>query len=1127
MISRYLLFLSNRFRLIALLAAMLISLQIAPLGAQTPEQTLDPDVIRTRLSATEADTVLPEDKKASLIESYRQTLALLETANSANARFEQYVEVQRTGSQEVDRLKAETEQQKKLLPVEGPLMSVDADSKATDLRLQKEKAGKAAIEAKLASISQSISTETSRPAQISSEVGEASRILDESNNQLKSDDTSTMSARMAEAYRWRLTAQAIASTATIQKLDQELLTQGIRIEILEAEQALAKAKLDLSRQSIAILEQELQTKRQTETSRIIDTLDEIQLSQLEHAELILPYLERNQELKQSLQKVTTELDNVRDKYQQTETTLKDVSTAYEAAQQRLEVAGMNKALGRIMHEQRRDLPNINQLRSDSKQRAVVMADAGLRDIRIASELDSFANIDAYIDEILEQNPEADSPEIRGVFKEVIQQSNILLKSVRRVNNDYQRALSELEYKQQELIGLVEEADEFLNERLLWVRNLDPIGPKSILVGIREGGNLLFSAKNWQDIIRALGTGLIRNTFAIPGLILAGLLVAGRRKIVIAIRDTSAYVNSPASDSIQSTVKAMALTFLIALPLPLVLYVFSFVLIHSDKANAIAMGDALLNITDFLLTMQFVSLLCIKGGVAQAHFGWTRELCDGLRRGLSLLIVGFVLPALLLVYDRNADPSNISDQFGRIMFIVAVISFTVFTVRMLRPDNGTVWKAVERIHGQKRGGWFWAVVFIILPVSLIFAAVSGYMYAAVTLMSSLFKSIVVVTLLLLAHEFLSRWLLIVNRKMLRAQALEQQQADYEALLRKREGDEEVPEPEEPMIDLQSLDKDTRKLMNTGLLVVGIGIMSSIWSELIIALGFFREITLWTYVDGLPGSEVIVPVSLVDLIMAIFIAIVTYVSAKTIPSLIDVILRTRTNVTAGARLAYSTLVRYAIVIIGAASVSDIIGFQWGQIQWLVAALGVGIGFGLQEIVANFISGLIILVERPIRVGDVVTVGNVSGTVNRIQIRATTITNWDRQELLVPNREFIANQVLNWSLSDDVLRLVIKVGIAYGSDIQKALDIVTDVANSDSRILTDPAPFATFDEFGDNALQITLRAFVGTSSRRFETISDLNLEIEKRFNEAGIVIAFPQRDIHLDTSKPLDIRVSKADD
>jgi len=216
--------------------------------------------------------------------------------------------------------------------------------------------------------------------------------------------------------------------------------------------------------------------------------------------------------------------------------------------------------------------------------------------------------------------------------------------------------------------------------------------------------------------------------------------------------------------------------------------------------------------------------------------------------------------------------------------------------------------------------------------------------------------------------------------------------------------------------------------------------------------------------------------------------------------------------GERYAYSTIVKYAVVLAGVAIAFDAIGIGWSSIQWLVAAVGLGLGFGLQEIFANFISGLIILFERPIRVGDTVSVGEVNGTVSRIRIRATWITAFDRKELIVPNKEFVTGRLINWTLSDAILRVSIPVGVAYGSDTDRVIEVLNQVARESRRVLRDPRPQVLFLGFGDSSLSFELRVFVRNAEQLFPVRHDLHMAIDKAFREAGIEIAFPQRDLHL---------------
>jgi potassium efflux system protein len=282
----------------------------------------------------------------------------------------------------------------------------------------------------------------------------------------------------------------------------------------------------------------------------------------------------------------------------------------------------------------------------------------------------------------------------------------------------------------------------------------------------------------------------------------------------------------------------------------------------------------------------------------------------------------------------------------------------------------------------------------------------------------------------------------------------------------------------------------------------------------------RVNLWASTTLIEGETSTNQITLATVLTVVVLAALTLFAARRLPALVEIALRSRTSTSPGARYAVSTLLNYTIIGTGIVAGLSALGLQWAQLQWLVAALGVGIGFGLQEIVANFISGLIILFERPIRVGDIVTVGDNDGVVTRIRIRATTIKDFDGKELLVPNKEFITQRLLNWSLSDAMIRLVIKVGVVYGSDVEKAMQILSEIANEHPKVVDDPESTVVFTQFGDNSLNLALRCFIASVDDRMPVITDLHREINNRFNDAGLVIAFPQRDVHLDSAQPIRI-------
>ncbi len=330
--------------------------------------------------------------------------------------------------------------------------------------------------------------------------------------------------------------------------------------------------------------------------------------------------------------------------------------------------------------------------------------------------------------------------------------------------------------------------------------------------------------------------------------------------------------------------------------------------------------------------------------------------------------------------------------------------------------------------------------------------------------------------------------------------------------------------------------------TSILIIFFGGMWMIWSAVTPALGVLNKFELWSTSVNVseektdPNTFEITtvqtvqqrPVTIVDLGMAILIGILAAVAAQNIPGLIEMSLLRGLPFEPGFRYAISSLARYLIMIIGLAIALGVVGIGWAKMQWLFAAASLGLGFGLQEIFANFVSGIIILFERPIRVGDIITIGDVSGIVSKIRIRATTITDWDRKELIVPNKEFITGRLLNWTLSDTINRVLVNVGVAYGSDTKLARELLLQVASQNEFVMKDPSPLATFEGFGDSTLNFVLRAYLPNLENRLNVIHTLHTDIDQAFRAHNIEIAFPQRDIHVRTMpvKPQQIMLDELE-
>ena len=259
-----------------------------------------------------------------------------------------------------------------------------------------------------------------------------------------------------------------------------------------------------------------------------------------------------------------------------------------------------------------------------------------------------------------------------------------------------------------------------------------------------------------------------------------------------------------------------------------------------------------------------------------------------------------------------------------------------------------------------------------------------------------------------------------------------------------------------------------------------------------------------------------ISLASLFVVLLILAFFYIVSKIIERAMGNILKNK-SIDPGIKGSIERFSRYLVVMIGVFVALDTIGISLTSIAAVGAVLMVGIGFGLQNIAQNFISGIIILLERPIKQGDIVYVGGVSGKVRDIRVRSTVIETRDDVAIIVPNSQFIAEQVINDSFSGHKIRKILKVGVAYGSDVEKVTQILKKIANEHKQVLEDPGSKVLFMDFGNSSLDFELRFWVSELWTTDAILSDLRYAIDREFRSANVTIPFPQRDLHIKTSEP----------
>lgn len=261
----------------------------------------------------------------------------------------------------------------------------------------------------------------------------------------------------------------------------------------------------------------------------------------------------------------------------------------------------------------------------------------------------------------------------------------------------------------------------------------------------------------------------------------------------------------------------------------------------------------------------------------------------------------------------------------------------------------------------------------------------------------------------------------------------------------------------------------------------------------------------------------PITITAIVVGLIILLIFVFVSRGLRRILSTRLFPKYKLDKGIELAILKILHYLMVGLGIIVAVQFIGLNLTSLAVVFGLLSVGIGFGLQNIVSNFISGLIILFERPIKIGDRVTIGGVLGDVENISLRATHIRTIDNIAIIVPNSEFITSQVTNWSHRDPKIRTHVKVGVAYGSDVPLVIESLLKVAQEHPEVLEKPAPKVWFKEFGDSSLNFELLAWIPGPKKRPVIISDLNKGIDEIFRKNKIQIPFPQRDLHIVSSVP----------
>jgi len=846
--------------------------------------------------------------------------------------------------------------------------------------------------------------------------------------------------------------------------------------------------------------------------------------------------------------------------------LLEVKRRARAFERRQRIGGLTNGRGRALRADFDWLPSKAVLREADRSQERRYAETFMLVLDIEEELAELARYERDRAELMEDLGIVEpSEKLQDVVTELLTARRRLLESVENEARTLLDVLEELEVTNVYLEGSVNELREDIETRILWVRSLE-LGLLDALVATPAAALEVVTEPDWPGAAEEGLRQLQRRSRSVITVVLAvALLLVLRRRMLRRRAHLCELVRSYRTDSLRHTVEALGLCLLQALPVPLVVWELADLAADTSHPTAQGLAFALNGIIKPLFLLEFLRQVLRERGFGEAHLRWPARSVVELRRELTwfeptAVVLGFVF----LLFDRQAL-AGYSETLGRDAFLLLMAAVGVFLSRMLRAEGPLPRSGEGAARGLlDRTRRIWVTIAVLLPLFCFVLAAFGFYYTAVEFFSRLVLTLAFATALAFLNALLLRWLYITRRRLAIEQARDRARAKREASEAQASSSEPVAAVvDEEAVDIPSLDAQTRQLFRSGLTMAAVLGVYFIWASTLPALQGLDRVQLWPSVtllevsadqsarersaaaaelaaaetsataeDPLSPSTVqsitaTIPLepqepsepnglptvlTLADVSLALIFALLTLIAARNLPGLLEISVLQRLPLDGGARYAVTTIVRYLIVIIGVSVVFSAVGLGWKNIQWLAAALTFGLAFGLQEIFANFVSGLIILIERPVRVGDVVTVGGTEGRVTRLRMRATTIQDWDRREFLIPNKELITGSVINWSLSDPVTRIIVPVGVAYGSDTKLARRLLLDVAKKSKCVLSDPEPKAIFRAFGASSLDFELRVFIPNRDAWPEVVDSLHSTIDDAFRKAKIEIAFPQRDLHL---------------
>ena len=892
-----------------------------------------------------------------------------------------------------------------------------------------------------------------------------------------------------------LEGDSVLLTLYMSQLEQKtLLKKQIEQQQAKLQETINEQKLQETQQQVEQLKQS-----QQEENSINPLIQKEQKVNLSLSQNMIKQTAKLNKLTQDNLRIKSVLDNL----QQTQRNITEQISALQGS----------LILSRIINKQKQRLPQDQLVNGLGKQ----ITELRVRIFDLTELRDQLYSPSAYIEKLSKKEGIQFTPIEEKQLREIIQDRyRLVADEISLLNNQLNLSIN-IELNQKQVISIGDALEDKLQQQSFWVRSNQPLNlgwfanflPKfqTELLDLKNS----FSFSQWKEHI-FLGSFII-----LMSLLVGGGIIWQKPRITKHLKEINRNVNTLRNDKQIYTPEAFLWTIVLSLPSTAFFLAVLILITTFTMEQVTAAWIWSFKMAAFWLFFAVILAMLRPNGLAKRHFKISKSTIDEFTK-LTKRSIPICFLWLNASIFTHLDGGVTTDVIGEIVTI-GVLAFTLLDLGPKIRQSLKLYQKDLNIEAGPQMILFKVleIFSIIVPVSLILLVLVGYYYTALNLMAHFIASYFVFMLWLVLKNIIYRELTVFShhlsyRRLLekQAQILEKQQAQEEHSTTNSTVESQFLEDD--YIPISTIKDQVMSVIDLGLLLTLFGLLYYVWADLLTVAYYLEGVTLWQQEVVTSAGNTLQDVTLWNLLIAIIMLLATYALTRNISGVLEVLVFSRFNFSQGTPYTITTITIYFIVAIGVGASFSTLGMSWSKLQWLFAALSVGLGFGLQEIFANFVSGIIILFERPVRIGDVVTIGDFSGKVSKIRIRSTTIVDFDNKEVIVPNKAFVTDRIVNWALSDSVTRVTISVGVAYGSDLKLVRQLLLDIAKECPLVLKDPEPNVYFLTFGASTLDHELRVYTRELGERNRAIDYINHKIDELFAQHNINIAFNQLDVHI---------------